>query len=228
MKTVNFFVFILLAIVYEVNAQDTTLYFVLYPSESVVKSVTAIPTVSFCDVKDDTCIVTCANSEKTIEKTANKIRLCAIAKSVEHTTNTSAEQAPAEINEPTTPQVTKSTMVSQEKYKPEIDAFLNIEDETIFSTEKFLKLNKEEIHPRSYNRYCLISAIREFAQRMAALDNLGFTQLDEAKKELSNIDSVIDKIFSYEQEIEYLTEKQKNYYGELYKKYEKTLESIKK
>lgn len=55
--------------------------------------------------------------------------------------------------------VEEKVLPPAEKYKPEIDKFLNCEDVSIFS-EKFMVLKDIEIHPRSQGYYQLIKNIR--------------------------------------------------------------------
>ena len=114
-------------------------------------------------------------------------------------------------------------------FKPEIDAFLNIEDSSIFSDDKFFdSLNKTDIHPRSYGYYCLIRDIRRVANRVEMLDKLNVKQLDKIKKDMSEIEVFINDYSGdkYKKEKELLSEEQKTYLKNLISKYDKIVENV--
>ena len=110
----------------------------------------------------------------------------------------------------------------KEKYNPEIDLFLNIEDESVFSDAKFMRLDKLQVHPRSYKYYCLISNIYEFRKKIETAQNLGFQQVEQVRKLVDEMSVLTEQImgdnFNFERLL--LTQKQKDYYNKLYKKYE--------
>lgn len=109
----------------------------------------------------------------------------------------------------------------KQKYDSAIDEFLNIEDESIFSDEKFLIRDKRQIHPRSYKYYCLISDINQFRKKMEEVGQLlAQLQMDKVKSELKEMYNLRERIYSYNYEIDCMTEKQKEYFNKLDIKYD--------
>ena len=110
---------------------------------------------------------------------------------------------------------------AKEKYDLSIDDFLNIEDETIFSDNIFLKIEKQQIHPRSYKYYCLINDIYQFSKMLDEyLDLYKDSKFEEAKQKLDEMSKLRDRILSYQYEVSCLTSKQQEYYNKLDEKYE--------
>ena len=109
----------------------------------------------------------------------------------------------------------------EQKYDSAIDEFLNIEDESIFSDEKFLFRDKTQIHPRSYKYYCLISDIYQFRKKMDEVGQLlAQLQIDKVKSELKVMYDLRERIYSYNYEIDCMTESQKEYFNKLDIKYD--------
>ena len=82
---------------------------------------------------------------------------------------------------------------AKEKYDLSIDDFLNIEDETIFSDNIFLKIEKQQIHPRSYKYYCLINDIYQFSKMLDEyLDLYKDSKFEEAKQKLDEMSKLRD------------------------------------
>jgi len=157
-------------------------------------------------------LIVCENSADIIEKVISTVR----ASAVEH----SVIVKPA-MEETTQPAITQPK--TKEKYDPDIDIFLNIEDESVFSDAKFMKVDKQQIHPRSYKYYCLILDIYEFRKKLEKAQQLGFQQVELAKKLVDEMSSLTEQIMGddFKSERQMLTQKQKDYYNQLYKKYEK-------
>lgn len=109
----------------------------------------------------------------------------------------------------------------EQKYDSAIDEFLNIEDESIFSDEKFLIRDKRQIHPRSYKYYCLISDIYQFRKKMDEVGQLlAQLQIDKVKSELKVMYDLRERIYSYNYEIDCMTDNQKEYFNKLDIKYD--------
>lgn len=156
--------------------------------------------------------IVCEKSPDIIEKVVSTVRNSA----VEH----SVVERPAE-EETVQQSVVQST--TKEKYDPDIDKFLNIEDESVFSDSKFKNLNKAQIHPRSYKYYCLIKDIFGFRKKLEEIRKLGFQEVDQAKKLVDEMLLLAYQIngVDYESERNMLTQKQKEYYNVLYFEFEK-------
>lgn len=109
----------------------------------------------------------------------------------------------------------------KQKYDSAVDEFLNIEDESIFSDEKFLIRDKRQIHPRSYKYYCLISDIYQFRKKMDEVGQLlAQLQIDKVKSELKVMYDLRERIYSYNYEIDCMTENQKEFFNKLDIKYD--------
>lgn len=155
--------------------------------------------------------IVCENSANIIEKIICTVR----ASAVEHSVIVEPAKEGA-----TQPEITQPR--TEEKYDPDIDKFLNIEDESVFSDEKFRTISKQQIHPRSYKYYCLISDIYELGKKIKKAQQLGLQQIDQAKKLVDEMSSLIEQIMGddFKSERQMLSQKQKDYYNQLYKKYE--------
>lgn len=193
--------------------QDTTLRLMLSPdkNQSAAKLKPGKLVKSYV-WEDDACIITCKNDPSTIKKVLNQFSTLAIAITIEpeeqpDITTSVSEQVPIPI-EVVSPPIKKPIV----KFDPAIDIFLNIEDETIFSDEKFIELDSEKIHPRSRNYYCLISNIRQFSKKMEEVLNLKFGQDEQAKRILAEADILYQKIVN-DNNVIYLTQKQKDYFN---------------
>ena len=69
-----------------------------------------------------------------------------------------------------------------EKYNPEIDKFLNLEDTTIF-TSNFKTYYLQKIHQSRRNYYQVIQKIHDFGEKLQSIeDNLSITKINEAAK----------------------------------------------
>lgn len=102
---------------------------------------------------------------------------------------------------------------SENKYNPDVDAFLNIEDSTIFLDDIFLELEIEEIHPRSLSYYSLIKDIYQFRKKLEELLKVPYGYDKAAKKLLSEIDELYGEIVNHK-DVKYLTREQKDYFNE--------------
>ena len=98
------------------------------------------------------------------------------------------------------------------EYDPKIDVFLNIEDSTIFSDEKYLDLEDEKIHPRSLSYYSLIKYIYQFKKKLEELQGLFYGEDEKAKKLLVKIDELYGEIVNHK-DVKYLTREQKDYFN---------------
>lgn len=114
-----------------------------------------------------------------------------------------------------------------QKYDPAIDEFLNIEDESIFSDEKFLNRDKRQINPRSYKYYCLISDIHQFKNKMDTVGQyLSQLKMDKVNNELKVMYDLRKRIYSYSYEIDCMTEKQREFFNKLDIKYDGIREQL--
>jgi hypothetical protein len=104
----------------------------------------------------------------------------------------------------------KPVEVEQIKLDPEIDKFLNIEDESIFD-EKFMDLSVEQIHPRSKGYYIMVSNIYKLNNLSKEMSDLKYEQTDEAKEILEQVSAIIYEINSDEHNKSFLSESQKKF-----------------
>lgn len=199
------------------NAQtDTTLHLELLPDAMLFKGNLKLQkkvqqAVDTFWIDGQSITIVCKNSTDIIQKVISIVRVSA----VEH----SAVERPAK-EETVQPVVAQPT--TKEKYDPDIDKFLNIENESIFSDAKFKAISKQQVHPRSYKYYCLISDIYEFRKKLEKAQQLGFQQVDQVKKLVDEMSVLTVQIMGedFKSERQMLTQKQKDYYNQLYKKYE--------
>lgn len=123
------------------------------------------------------------------------------------------------------------------KYKPEIDEFLNIEDTTIFGS-RFKRCNMQEIHPSRINYYNLIQTIYDLNVILKSVErNINPSRIAEvvksyggspedakafllksAKSDLAKAIEYSKKITQFQNDFEYISESQKNYYNSLINK----------
>lgn len=166
------------------------------------------------------------SSNNIIEKTISTVKASAVAHSVVAKPEKEEPQQTI-MAEPKTKDNTEQTSVAEpktkDKYDPDIDKFLNIEDESIFSDSKFKTISKQQVHPRSYKYYCLISDIYEFRKKVEKATQLGFQQVEQAKTLVDEMSSLAEQIMGddFSSERQMLTKKQKDYYNQLYNQYEK-------
>lgn len=213
-----FFVFVVCV----VNAQskpDTTFTLKLIPDTCLLSSnlKVLIKNQQVDTFWVNNCMVTvkCENTQKTVEMVMNAMKKSTIVRTF------------GTVDLPNQSQSTLKASTSKGKYDSKIDEFLNIEDETIFSDEKFITLQKEQLHPRSYKYYCLISNIHQFGKMMENVGQmLAQLQMDKVKSLLNDISDLRDNILSFQDEILCLSATQKNYYNKLNDKYEEMRESL--
>lgn len=131
-----------------------------------------------------------------------------------------------------------SPIVSKERYMPEIDKFLNIEDTTIFSS-KFERHDSLEIHPSRWRYYKVIEIIHDFAERLercemstsiSKIDNVAkqleispeaarLSLLEAARSEILTSEKYLDALLPYGNELTLLSDTQKGYYNDLIEKF---------
>ena len=118
------------------------------------------------------------------------------------------------------------------KYNLDIDNFLNIEDESIFSDtifKDFMDIDSSQIHPRSFKYYCLIRDINKFNSILTQAQQLKIQQKEQARKMIDEMDSLVERIErseKYKDERRILTKKQKDYYKQLFRRCEEFWNSI--
>jgi hypothetical protein len=122
----------------------------------------------------------------------------------------------------------KPVAVEQIKFKPEIDKFLNIEDESIFSDDKSMNFSEEQIHPRSKDYYLLICNISRLKNLLNEISDLSIGKKQEAKNKLSaalkiinTINDETDKCYKLP-----LSQKQKDFYINLVNEFNKLYADI--
>lgn len=212
------FIIIYSLIIVSVHAQSKdTLQFELFLNEkSFTDNLKKIHVDTFW-VDGHSIFVVCSNQEETFTKVKN-----AACKSAD-------VRSPSIIASNDT-LVTKDFPINVTpigKYQSKIDEFLNIEDTTIFSDEIFLQLEEQDIHPRSYNYYCMIKDIRELGKGIQDVLQYKVEKKENlAKALLNDITKLIDNIYKYE-EWDYLGEDQKEYYRRLERQYDKIYEQLK-
>lgn len=202
------------------NTTDTTLRLNLFPDSSrfyvnLIQEYNRNQKKCAENVKNywidgQTFVVTCKNTRDNIDKVKNAAQASA-QPSVEIVSE-KKEKEP----------VVAPVVIPKEMYNPEIDLFLNIEDERIFSDAKFMILDKQQIHPRSYKYYCLIRNIYEFGKKLKTVQINGLQQPEQSKIMVDEMSELAEQISSDEYKLErtWLSQKQKDYYNQLYKKYE--------
>jgi hypothetical protein len=119
-----------------------------------------------------------------------------------------------------------------EKYNPEIDKFLNREDEFVFKDETFMGLQDSQIHPRSRNYYQLIkeihlldsclrnvertltnSNVEKIAKELNLLEETVKSMLlEQEKKNIDIADGQFVKIIPFAKELTFLSSQQQQYY----------------
>lgn len=117
--------------------------------------------------------------------------------------------------------------IPKEKYNPEIDRFLNIEDQTIFTD--FKQFSHNDIHPQRREYYQLLEYIHEFDILVAKIGSMSASDVSLIKKNLIQADDINNLIVSYtteeKGELYYLlTETQKDYYRNIAKVFYKLKE----
>lgn len=205
--------------------KDTTLCLGLSPDTTLFKGNLKLQkkvqqAVYAFGIDENYITVVCKNSPDIIEKVISAVRASAVEYVV--------IEKPA-IEEPIQP--IKEQPRIKEKYDPVIDVFLNIEDESIFSDAKFISLDEQQIHPRSYKYYCLIRDIYEFGKILKKAKSLDFQQLMEEGKQMVDEMSILAERISgdnYNLERSFLTKKQKDYYNNMRKEYVKMWEFFNK
>lgn len=125
-----------------------------------------------------------------------------------------------------------------EKYIPEIDKFLNLEDTTIF-TSNFKTYDLQKIHPSRRNYYQVIEKIHDFDEKLKSIeDNLSISKineaakyfnitedvakknlLDAAKADIDKAEKYLDGLLPFGQELDILSSLQKQYYKALKDKF---------
>jgi hypothetical protein len=118
-----------------------------------------------------------------------------------------------------------------EKYNPEIDKFLNIEDTSIF-TSAFKSCNLQEVHPSRRSFYQVVEKIHDFSEKLQIVEQtLSNSKIDDVAKQMNlpketikgilvitakeNIDKAeqdLDGLIPFIKEIDYLSPPQKQYY----------------
>lgn len=72
-----------------------------------------------------------------------------------------------------------------EKYNPQIDKFLNLEDTTIF-TSRFIIYNLQEIHPSRRDYYQMVQKIHNFGETLKRIENsLSNSKINEVAKQIN-------------------------------------------
>lgn len=163
-------------------------------------------------IEEQSIFVTCKNTKENIDKVIKAVGASADVQQI------TIEQTDEQVEEPAIMIEEKSN----EKYNREIDLFLNIEDESIFSDTKFMFLDKQQLHPRSYKYYCLIRCIYEFGKKLKTVQLNGLQQPEQSKTMVDEMSALAEQISSDEYKLErtWLSQKQKDYYNQLHKKYE--------
>lgn len=162
----------------------------------------AVDTVWF---QNDIMYVRCVNDVEVFEKIKNK------------------SKQSIEVDTPVKKEVfAKVQVVSPQpkKYKTEIDDFLNLEDTTIFTSE-YLDLTKEQIHPRSYKYYMLVSLIHQMYLKLNEIDQLRYGQTTDARELLDKLNDIRIEVrdsYSFEKE-HLLSQVQRNFYLSLEDKF---------
>lgn len=203
------------------NAKDTTLRLNLAPDSSrfCVNLRTEFGSqqkykknVTNCRIDGNTFVVTCKNTPDNINKAKNAARA-----SADVYLFAEEEQEEVHVKELEVAPVVKLN----EKYNPDIDSFLNIEDESIFSDSIFILLDKQRIHPRSYKYYCLIHDIYKFGELLKIVQESKVQHLEQTKKMIEEMTNLANQITGMEYELErsFLSQKQKDYYNGLYDQY---------
>lgn len=125
-----------------------------------------------------------------------------------------------------------------EKYDPQIDRFLNLEDTTIFTIE-FMSLDSLAIHRSRRDYYHALQKIHDFGDKLARSEyNISETRirdlaaqanasvetargllLDEAKQYLAKAQDDLIALIPYKDELELLSPAQKTYYENLKNKF---------
>jgi len=116
--------------------------------------------------------------------------------------------------------------VEQIKFNPEIDKFLNIEDQTIFTNFKQFLIS--EIHSQRQEFYRLIEQIHEFDNLVSVTGNMRANQIPQIKQNLQQATQVNKLIRSYATDDKgklyyLLTDEQQQYYRKVVTAYEKLL-----
>ncbi|MEP7197108.1 MAG: hypothetical protein ABI851_11370 [Saprospiraceae bacterium] len=130
------------------------------------------------------------------------------------------------------------TTLPTEKYKPEIDKFLNLEDSTIFTTS-FIKYDSQQIHPSRRNYNQAVQIIHDFGETLKSIEiNLSISKINElskqinisteaarsslfeaAKLEISKSEQDLDGLIPFGKELGMLSPLQKQYYETLKDKF---------
>jgi hypothetical protein len=193
------------------NAQDKkeVIYTVKLDSASLDKQLRKIEGISFqIDTNYQIVTVTYLEDEKIVGK-IDKVKKKVNAILVEYVTPEVEVKPPVQWN-----------------FDPEIDNFLNIENESIF-TDKFMKnLFVEQIHPRSRDYYTLIKNIYDFSVLLTEVDvdRMPLVQrkdkLAEAK-EIFDVANTANELF-----ISALSKRQKEFFKQQAKKYERLYKEL--
>lgn len=203
------------------NTTDTTLRLMLFPdssryqlnlmSEFKNQKKEYKANIKDFQIEGQAIIVTCRNTEENIKKIINAAQASASVQPFVAIVSEKQEKEP----------VTVPVVKPKEKYNPDIDSFLNIEDESIFSDAKFILLDKQRIHPRSYKFYCLIRNIYEFGKKLKTVQLNGLQQPEQSKIMVDEMYELAEQISSeeYKLEREWLSQKQKDYYNRLREQY---------
>jgi phosphopantetheine adenylyltransferase len=132
-----------------------------------------------------------------------------------------------------------------EKFNPETDKFLNVEDEAIF-TSRFKNYLLEEIHPRSRDYYLMIKSIHDLSDYLMntekILSNSNIEKVvkdmnlpretvtlllqESAKKELKKAEQKLDDIIPFAKYVDSLSAQQKQYYRMLKDKFNELYKQI--
>lgn len=206
-------VFVRMGIVQAQTITDTTLHLILSPDPQLVEvKLKQDKIVKSCKIEGDVYIISCTNDPNVIKDVKKKVVSTAVA-------NAAPQSDVVETVAPS-PKLLITATGTTNNYNPKIDAFLNIEDETIFFDDYFEEIDTTSIHPRSYNYYCLINDIRQFEKKLKALKNLGYgrNQDEQAKTLLRQMDELYLRIRDYK-ELEYFSQIQKDYYLEIKNQY---------
>lgn len=112
---------------------------------------------------------------------------------------------------------------TREKYKPEIDRFLNTEDTSVFTA--FNHFTEEEIHPRSRDFYRLIEAIHRFDSIVSITNEMKASEFSTIKENIKKAEQIKESIQSYANDEKggiyyFLSESQQQYYRERINSYE--------
>lgn len=195
--------------------KDTTLRLGLSPDTTLLKGNLKMQkkvqqAVNAFWIEGSSITIICKNSPDIIEKVIGAVR----ASAVEHV----VIEKPA-IEKPI--QTIIEQPKAREKYDPAIDKFLNIEDESIFLDSKFMSLDEQDVHPRSYNYYCLIRNIFDFKTKLDSVRSLWLQQKEgqdeQAKIILDEMYAIGEKIIGggFKSELNLLSDKQLDYYNNM-------------